>query len=166
MRRTLAVLAALCFGGLVCAMSAGAQTNYPPSVLGLQLSRSAGGPGSAVTVSGTACTPGATVTVSFDNQVIGTTIAGPTGTFSTSVTIPSGATPGVHTITASGAGCQSSATYTVPSNVAASGAGAAGIAFTGAHNLLGLSEAGAGLALLGAVLVFATRRRRQLGERS
>jgi hypothetical protein len=160
MRRILAVLAVLSLGGLVWTVSAGAQTNYPPSVLGLQVTPGAGGPGSTVTISGTGCAAGAAITVTFDNQVIGTATAGPTGAFSTSVTIPAGATPGVHTLTASGAGCRDTGNFTVPS------VGAAGVAFTGAHGITGLSEAGVGLALLGAVLVFATRRRRELAHRT
>jgi hypothetical protein len=156
-RRTLVVLAVLSLGTLAWAAAAGAQTtpSYPPNASVLGLTVTAGGPGTSVTVSGSACTPGATVTVTFDGQVIGTTTAGPTGAFTMTVTIPAGATPGVHTILASGAGCSESATFTVPA-VAASG-----VAFTGA-NVGGLSAAGAGLALLGAVLVFATRRRREL----
>jgi MYXO-CTERM domain-containing protein len=96
------------------------------------------------------------VTISFDGQPVGTTTAGPTGAFSTTITVPAGAKAGKHSITSSGTGCVLAANFTVPGS---------GVAFTGS-NVLGLSEAGAGLALLGAVLVFVTRRRRELSHRS
>jgi LPXTG-motif cell wall-anchored protein len=154
LRRTLRLLVVFSFLVAAGATSAGAQTSYPPSVLGLQLSTTSGLPGSPVTVSGTGCSAGATVTIAFDGVSVGTTTAGPTGAFSTTITIPAGAKPGTHSITSSGTGCVLGSTFTVPGSA---------VAFTGA-NVEGLSAAGAGLAILGAVLVFATRRRRKLSH--
>jgi hypothetical protein len=151
LRRTLQLLVVFSFLTAGGVSSAGAQTSYPPSVLGLQLGPTSGLPGTSVTVSGAGCSAGATVTISFDGQAVGTTTADPTGAFSATITIPAGAKPGAHKITASGTGCVLGATFTVPGS---------GVAFTGA-NVLGLSAAGAGLAVLGAVLVLATRRRRE-----
>lgn len=61
--------------------------------------------GSSVTVSGGGFAPGATVTVTIEPtpETLGTTVAGATGEFTTTVTIPADISAGQHTLKASGA---------------------------------------------------------------
>jgi hypothetical protein len=132
-------------------------------VVCLTLTPTAALPGTTITVSGGDRVPGSTVTITFDNTVIGTTIADATGSFTTTVTIPADAASGSHTISASGgaAGCETSAMVLAE---VITPAPPPALSFTGAHNVYGLAEIAAGLAFLGAVLVFATRRRREISR--
>jgi hypothetical protein len=92
--------------------------------------------------------------VSFDNEVIGTTTADPSGGFDTTVATPAAAVAGNSTITVSGPGCMESAPFEIQAGVVHQALiGAAASAF-------GLWEVAAGLVILAAVLVLAIRRRR------
>jgi len=120
----------------------------------LQLSPTAGPPGSPVGILGVGCSGGAALTVSFDRQTVGTTTADPSGGFATTVTIPLAAVSGAGTISVVGPGCRESASFSAQEGVVGDG----GATKTPAG--IGPWEVAAGLAVLGAVLVLAIRRRR------
>ncbi|HEX3426033.1 MAG TPA: hypothetical protein VHT30_07870 [Acidimicrobiales bacterium] len=139
----------------LAAPGAAAQAAYPPGISCLTLSPTAGAPGTTVTVAGADRKPGSTVNISIDNPLVGMVPVGPSGTFSTTLTIPATAPAGPHTISASGGGtgCEDAATFRVLDPTPG------GISLAGSHGVYGLLEAAAGVAVLGAALVVATRRR-------
>jgi len=128
-----------------------AQPGYPPSSPDMALSPDAGPLGTAVNASGSGCSPNANLTLTFEGTILGTGRADSSGAFNLSIVIPAGARRGPGTVTVSGTGCTQSAIFTVTWR--------SGQAYTGA-NIRGLSVAGVGLAIVGAMLVLATRRRR------
>jgi outer membrane protein assembly factor BamB len=81
----------------------------------ITVSPTSGDPGSQTTVSGSGFTPGETVNLAFDAAALTSATADGNGTFTKTVTIPSGATLGAHTLTATGATSNhaASATFTV-----------------------------------------------------
>lgn len=100
LRRALSLLGAL---GLALAAPAAAQ-QYPPSEEALAISTSEASPGEAVTVSGGGFAAGSNVTITFESTpvVVGITRADGAGRFTTQVRIPLDATPGMHTLRATG----------------------------------------------------------------
>ena len=78
---------------------------YPPTSGELAISASVVAPGELVTVSGDGFAAGATVTITFESApvVIGIVQADASGRFTADVRVPLDATPGVHTIRATGA---------------------------------------------------------------
>ncbi len=163
----LAALSALFLG--VLAVPAAAQP-YPPSGgCSLALSSSVVPAGGTVVVSttGSPCyAPGASVTLTFTSDPVnlGTVTANGAGQFSTTVTIPSNATAGTHTITSSGPGASGgtlvlSASLTV-TGARAAAAGAPGqLAFTGSTDTAPLLWIALVALVLGAALVVGARRR-------
>lgn len=107
------------------------------------LSSTSGTAGGSVTVSGSGFQPGETVRIYFDDTYLGSTTADSAGNFSKTVTIPSSADEGTHTIKAVGAERTLTSTFTVTS-------GGLGYAYTGAKILFGLL---AGLAFVGLGMV-------------
>ncbi|HEX2274476.1 MAG TPA: hypothetical protein VHG90_11445, partial [Acidimicrobiales bacterium] len=79
---------------------------YPPATETLSLSTSAAAPGEPVTISASGYEPGTTVTITFEStpRVIGVVQADASGRFTAQVVIPPDATPGMHTIRATGLG--------------------------------------------------------------
>lgn len=174
--------------GLVVAAHPGGAQQYPPGTFFLSLSDTTVVPGQTITATGRV-TPGAT-SVSFaffsEEEDVGTSVPDDDGNFSHTLTIPSNATPGNHTITATdNTGLELSAAVTVVSAGAGAGAGGAGAGAAGAgaaagKGAVGAREVGAGgglprtgdnlavpllragavLLALGGLLVFLTRRRR------
>jgi len=71
--------------------------------------------GDALTVTGVGFPAGSQVTVTVNSTpaVLGTTLAGPTGAFSVSGTVPAGLAAGAHTVVATGGGVTASAALTV-----------------------------------------------------
>jgi N-acetylneuraminic acid mutarotase len=81
----------------------------------LTLSTTSGPPGTTVRVKGTGFVAGETISIAFDDSPLATAKASYRGWLSKNVTVPAGATPGPHTITATGgtSGFVSQATFTV-----------------------------------------------------
>ena len=79
---------------------------YPPAEETLAVSTSVALPGEPVTVSGSGYAPGTTVTITFEStpQVVGVVTADASGRFTAEVVVPPDATPGMHTIRATGLG--------------------------------------------------------------
>jgi LPXTG-motif cell wall-anchored protein len=180
MAKRLLLVVGLALGlALATSAPAGAQEDddgYPPSVFFLTLSDTTVVPGQTITASG-AMTPGSTsITFTFLSQPVslGSTTPNADGTFSTSVTIPSDATLGSHTITATdSAGVSVSAGVEVVAagdeaadedeGVTVTAPGAAGALPRTGDDSLPLLRVGAVLLAAGGLLVFLTRRQR--GER-
>ncbi|MBW3651775.1 MAG: hypothetical protein KY458_14515 [Actinobacteria bacterium] len=90
---------------LVLVGGASAQVQYPPGGSNLQTDRTQARPGEPITVTGAGFLPASTVTITFDDAVVlGTTHVRENGTFSIEVTIPANASPGSHTLAATGTG--------------------------------------------------------------
>lgn len=139
--------------------AAGAQ-QYPPSAANLTVSDSTPGAGGQVTVTGTGFAPGANVVITFESTpvTLATVTADAGGAFSTVVTIPANATPGAHTIKATGAGA-GGGTLVLSAQVTVGGASGGTLAKTGANGILPLLLVAAGLVLVGGVLIVSVRRR-------
>jgi LPXTG-motif cell wall-anchored protein len=173
--RTLKLLAlsALFLGAL--AVPAAAQT-YPPSGgCALVLSRTVVPAGDTVVASttGSPCyAPGSSETLTFtsDPVTLGTVTANANGQFSVTLTIPSNATAGAHTITSSGPGASGgtlvlSASLTV-TRAGAPVAGAPGrLAFTGSSDTAPLLWIALVALVSGAALVVGARRRSTMRSR-
>ncbi len=138
---------------------AGAQ-QYPPSSADLTVSDSTPGVGQQISVAGSGFAPGANVVITFESTpvTLATVAADAGGAFSTVVTIPSNATPGVHTIKATGAGA-GGGTLVLSAQVTVGGASGGSLAKTGADNIFPLLLVAAGLVLVGGVLIVSVRRR-------
>jgi hypothetical protein len=184
MRKLVSALA-ITAGLTLLAAPAYAQEDYPPdSDEGLTVSESTVAPGETITISGDGADPGATVTFRLvkssssalgANRVIlagprlaahvrpqaqssvslGSTTAADDGSFSATLTIPSGLDDGTYTLIASSGG-EVLATATVRV-LAAAGTGA--LPFTGSDVAPGLAI-GATLIVAGGLLLLAVRRRR------
>jgi len=151
---------------------AGAQV-YPPNRCSLALSVSAAVPGQTIVAGSANCSPGfaagATVEITLepDPMHLDTVTADANGQFSTPVTIPGGATPGAHTVVATGRAANGStpainAGLTIMSGTAGARAGGAGgaLAFTGSDSLP-LVWIALALLTVGTAFVLAVRRRAQ-----
>ena len=128
---------------------------------------------SSIVVSGTGFAPGEVVTITVRSTpiVLGHVSADSVGGMTTTVTLPSTLSAGVHTITASSASTQVSYSFTIAAAPAASatasaaptssssGSGSSGLSDTGAH-ATPVIAAGVMLLLIGLVLVLGGRRRR------
>jgi hypothetical protein len=155
--------AALLSGGLlVTATTANAapcpasSPAYPSNTCGVSTSSSSGQPGSHVTVAGDGFSKNCAVIIKLDSTKIGTGTSDGTGHFTTDVTIPSDASTGAHTLTASDT-CSAfvlSSVFTVTAPSSGSTLPFTGLVF---WPLVG---GGAGLVIFGVGLVIAGRRRR------
>lgn len=137
---------------------------YPVQESTLQTNKTEVRPGEPITVSGEGFAPNTTVTITFDDAVVlGTTQTRPDGTFSTTVTIPANASPGTHTITATGTAANGG-TRRLTTTVRVLGTAAAAPGGTLPRTGTGITAplaASAGLLIAaGVVAVTATRRRR------
>lgn len=144
---------------------------YPPGQFGVFVSDTTVVPGQTITISAGVFSPGSTVTFTFFSQpvTLGSATADADGVATIEATIPLNATPGTHTITASGVApdgspLEVSTTVTVlaaDDGVAAAGAGgiAGGLPRTG-EEPLPLARIAAALLAVGGGLLFVTRRRR------
>lgn len=153
MKRTfLAVLAMTAV--LALAAPAAAQPIYVGNIT-IGLSAAAGAcPGDTITVTGTEFTPGGDVTVLFDGDVVATTQADDDGDVSVTIALPEAAA-GDHVITLvdEASGKSVSTVFTCVGAAAAPGLAVTGGDFKVWMLLLG------GLILVGAVALFASRRR-------
>jgi hypothetical protein len=156
----------------VFAAPVGAQV-YPPNQCSLALSVSAAVPGQTIIAGSANCSPGfaagATVTITLESDPVylGTATADADGQFSIPVTIPGDATPGAHSVVATGQGASGSpptirAGLMIMSGTAgARSEGAAGaLAFTGSDSLP-LVWIALALLTVGTAFVLAVRRRAQ-----
>lgn len=117
-------------------------------------------PGQSITVSGTGCVPGEQVNFLFDGQPAGGTTADADGNFSGSVTVPSDAAPGTHTITAQcGAQVMGFEITVNPPAVAA-----APIPRTGSSSTIPLASIALALLAVGGLFVLFARRRRVIHQ--
>lgn len=152
---------------------------YPPSSGGLTVSASDVSPGAEVTVSGGGYGPNSEVTITFESApvVLGVVRVDASGQFTTRVRIPVDATPGTHTLRATGAGAQGgprvlTATINVvgrqagPASTTGGGAGSratpgGALARTGSSTALPVSIAAAALIAASALLLLQVRREAQ-----
>lgn len=167
-----AVLTACVALASVFAAPAGAQV-YPPNQCSLALSVSAAIPGQTIVAGSANCSPGfaagATVEITLESDPVhlATVRADADGQFSTPVTIPADATPGSHSVVATGQGASGStptirAGLTVMSGTAGARAegAAGGLPFTGSDSLP-LVWIALALLTVGTAFVLAVRRRAQ-----
>jgi hypothetical protein len=124
-------------------------------------------PCGSTSVTGTGFQPGETAAVVLDaaSTTLSTITVGPTGSFTTSITIPQGTSPGNHTITSNGAQGDTSSTEITVGNggcavTAATIAASPGLAFTGADIATVTGVGGVLVALGGTLFIFGRRRRR------
>jgi hypothetical protein len=143
-----------CLGAFAFVLAAGAAPAGAAPQSHLVLSPTAGPPNTPLTVLGSGCQPWVPLAVSFDNQVIGTTMADPSGGFDTTIVTPAAAVAGARTITVSGPGCRESADFEIQAGVVQD------TLVESANNDIGMWEVASGLVILAAVLVLAIRRRR------
>ncbi|MGH9157343.1 MAG: hypothetical protein ACRD1K_16230 [Acidimicrobiales bacterium] len=146
----------------------GVSVQYPPSACAVQLSITAGLLGEVVTVRGAGFAANSTVSIEFRSQpvTIGSARTDAAGTFSTTVTIPPGATPGMHTIASVGVNPDNTlreltAQFTVLGRTSATPRESGGLPRTGGGDTIPLTLAGFGLVTAGTVAVRAARARRR-----
>lgn len=151
--------------GSPCAPGGPAANNqYPPSACGLALGRSQVRPGEALSVSGGGFRPNSAVTIVFRSApvTLGSATTDASGAFTTTVTIPADATPGTHTIAATGVNPNGTprelaSTITV---LGAETARGGTLPRTGASMAVPVGISGAALVAVGSLAVLAARRRR------
>ena len=154
-RRVLVVaLGCMALAVFVAAPAFGAYTSGA-GALGIPTTVSAG---EAVSLSFSGCAGATAVTVNFDSSSLGSITSDSSGNVNGSITIPSGASAGSHTVTASCAD-PAGGTLTVSQDVTVAGASTSGLPFTGA-TVLPLVFTALGLCVIGGIAAFATRRRR------
>lgn len=160
--KKLAATIALSFAAVL--MLAAPAMAYPKGNPTGTLSVSSGPPGSSVTVSGQNWGPNSSATISFQPgaTTLGTAPVGVNGTFSISVTIPSSASVGAHTIQIDGFNV-AGAPATVDLAFTVTGGSGGGLAFTGANISLGMLLVIV-LAVIG-VGALVTGRRRRVGPK-
>lgn len=143
---------------LVLAMSAtAAAQEYPPSEGDLEVSDSTVTPGGTITVEGTGCEADSDVTITFDDDEIDATTADGDGAFSESVDVPDDASEGTHTLEATCPDADGTGNRVLGIQITVSDEG--GLAATGSSSTVPLTLVGAGIALLGVVLVVVVRQR-------
>jgi LPXTG-motif cell wall-anchored protein len=169
-KRALTVIVAV---GALLAVSTPAQSQeYPPPTFGVFVSDSTVFAGQIIIIQAGVFAPGSTVTFNFFSQpvTLGTASADASGVATLEAQIPTTATPGEHTIVASGVAADGSplevsTSITVLADDAAAGAGAGaggagGDLPTTGSDSLPIARVGAALLAVGGGLLFVTRRRR------
>jgi LPXTG-motif cell wall-anchored protein len=169
MIRQIAVAGAFMLAAVLGTGTMAQAQQYPPSAPGCSLSVTIGPAGTTTVVT---CTPGSfaggvTVTVTFTSAPvqIGSGTSAADGSFTKSVTVPSDATPGAHTITASGTGPTGAAAsypmaFTVTTPIAENEpVNGQPLPRTGSSSTIPWTRAGVALLLVGGALVFIGRRR-------
>lgn len=113
--------------------------------------------GGEVVFAASGCQPNGTLQVSFDGQPTGVVTSDAQGRFTGSISVPQGAGPGTHRLTARGAGCVFDSTIDVAGKLAFTGSSSN----TGTYVLVGIAAV-----MVGSVLVIGSRRRRRRGIRA
>jgi hypothetical protein len=167
--RRLGVATAAVSLALLIGWSTAAFADYDPNAIGITTSTSATCDNGTLTVNGVNFEPGESVSLTLNGSVVlGSAVADPNGSFSTTVTIPASTAPGTaYTIVATGTSGDSSSTgITVAATCTTSGlaftpsaSSGSGLAFTGA-DIAAMSGVGAVALGLGGFLILAGRRRR------
>lgn len=152
MRRMLGVLGVTFTALLLLASAASAQTSNNTSVGG---SDTTPDQGQTITVSGTGCPANTPVGFFFDGTPDGGTTSDANGNFSGPLTVPSNASSGTHTITATCGAVVMAFEITVSPTVAT-----APLARTGTSSTFPLTSAALALLGAGGLLVLFARRRR------
>lgn len=174
MRRLVAVASAGALLGmsLLFATATGASAaNYPPGAPTMTLSTNVSAAGGPIGVKGTGLLANTVCTLHFQpgNVALGTVTTTSSGTFSTTVTIPSSASPGTHSITANctaanGKAVVLTSAITVTSTVTTTTAPSGGLPFTGSNVALPIGIAIALLGIGSFSLIYARRRPRTAGR--
>jgi hypothetical protein len=160
---TVAFLTAILVAILALAGGASADPTYPPSggnPGGIHVSNPHPAPGGTVVVTGQGCTANAPVTVYLDNQQVQTGTTDSNGAYNITVTVPSNASSGSHTITVKGADCAGSGVTGVDVDAPDSASGS-GLASTGVA-VVGIAALGVVLLAGGAMMLLASRRRKHV----
>ena len=173
-KRILTVIIAV--GALLAVSTPAHSQEYPPPTVGIFLSDSTVFPGQIIIIQAGIYAPGSTETFNFFSQpvLLGTATADASGVATLEATIPANATPGTHTIVASGIApdgspLELSTTITVLADGAdgdgtgvggAGGASGAGDLPRTGDNSVPIARIGAALLAVGGGLLFITRRRR------
>lgn len=161
MRRKLGLVFAAVGFGITLAWATPAFA-YGPNAPAVTTNTSTTAPGGSLQVSGSNFVPNEDITITFHSSpvTLATTTASASGTFSVTVTIPSTAAPGTHTILATGTtGDSASTTLIVTGTGASTATVTSGLAFTGA-DIAAVSGVGALALALGGMLILTSRRRR------
>lgn len=152
--------------GSPCSPGGPFTNQYPPSACGLALGTSEVRPGQRLPVSGSGFRPNSTVALEFRSAPVslGTAQADAAGTFNATVVIPADATPGQHTLAAtgvnpSGTPRELTAAVTVLGDETARGGA---LPRTGSASAIPTGLAALALMGVGSLVVVATRRRRPL----
>jgi LPXTG-motif cell wall-anchored protein len=151
-KRSLSMAVVVALAGLFL-LAAPASAQYQPDdeqVLDETLVR----PGDPVNVSGRGCPPGYTVTTSFDGEVVATTTADGNGAYATEFAVPSGASPGTHTITTRCGDVVFTSTVTVPGAVSGT------LPRTGSDSTVPVVQIGLVLLAAGGLATLVARQRR------
>lgn len=144
-------------------------SQYPPNECGLQLGKSQAAPGEPVSVSGDGYKPNSSVSIEFRSApvVVGSATTNAQGSFSTTITIPSTASAGQHTIAAVGVNANGTAreetaaiTISAPASADRARADAAGSTLPRTGTAIALyTIIGLALIAVGVFAVMAVRRR-------
>lgn len=141
----------------------GPTAQYPPSACGLTIAATQARPGESVALSGAGFRPNTTVALEFRSAPVslGSAPVNASGVFSTTVVIPADASPGPHTIAATGVD-PSGAARELTSTITVLGAQATSdvLPRTGSSLTVPAGIAGIVLVGMGALAVVAARRRR------
>lgn len=140
----------------------GPTAQYPPSACGLTVAQSQVRPGQPLPVSGAGFRPGSTVSLELRSAPVslGSAQAGAAGAFSTTVVIPADASPGSHTVAATGVDATGAARELTATVTVLGAAAGADLPRTGAGFAVPAGTAGVALVGVGALAVVASRRRR------
>lgn len=126
--------------------------------------------GQSFTASGTGFAPGSAVTITFasDPVVLANITTDAVGSFTATLTVPANASPGTHTVSASGKASDNSARIlsTTVTVVATAGTGAKPLVRTGPSNIGPMIMWGILLIAVGFVVVVAVRRNQFRRQRS
>ncbi len=171
---------ALCGLLLLAVPNTALAQQYPPSSAGLVTSTSAASPGEEITISGSGFAPNSEITITFESVpvVLAVVRADAAGQFTARVRVPVDATPGMHTLRATGVDPQGRPrVVTATVNVAGGQAGGAGttgsggagaqpgrsgpLARTGSSSPVPVSIAAMALITAGALLLLQVRREAQ-----
>ena len=157
MRRWTTALAALL---LVALPTVAHAQNYTTQTGNLGVSDPTPAPGQTITATGSGYGGNASVTITMESQpvTLKTTTANAAGQLNTQITIPSNATPGNHTLRATGRSSDGG-TLVLSASIVVSGASQAALPRTGPTSAVGLAGIGLLLAATGA-LIFLMRSRR------
>lgn len=174
-KRTMTILAVTTAAFLALLTGPAAGQAPPPTYqpnASQTLSATVVSPGEVITVSGMGCAASSTVSTRFDSTPVASTVADSAGNFRESVTIPTNATAGTHTITSTCGSVVLSSTITVRSATTGTSGGTTGttggttgtstggtLPRTGA-NSRPLVNMGLGLLAVGGLFLVVARKRR------